>query len=122
MNELQPNAKIISEFKGEINNCIVNDKTVYYTVIYMLSAMSNMHITFTKPKDFVCDLIKAFTELNQRHDNDRYAYLELSILDIIDEATTLEELANNLNDFIKNEYCEQLYTIYNRLIENYYTS
>ena len=67
-------------------------------------------------------MIKAFTELNQRHDNDRYAYLELNILDIIDEATTLEELANNLNDFIENEYCGQLYTICDGLKSGYYTS
>lgn len=126
MNELKPNAKIISDFKGEINGCIVYDKDVYYTVLNILDHLfefiSIKNIPLTKSLALTSDLIEAFTELKQYQAGDRYAYLELSILDIIDEATTLEELANNLNDFIENEYCGQLYTICDSLKSGYYTS
>lgn len=126
MNELKPNAKIISDFKGEINGCIVYDKDVYYTVLNILDHLfefiSIKNIPLTKSLALTSDLIEAFTELKQYQADDRYTYLELSILDIIDEATTLEELANNLNDFIENEYCGQLYTICDSLKSGYYTS
>ena len=122
MNELKPNAKIISEFKGEINGHVVNSKHVYYTVINILDIISEIDITFTKPHDFIADLITAFTALEQYHKNNRYSYLELKILDILDETTTLDELTNNLTDFMGNEHCPQLYTICDGLKNSYYTS
>lgn len=122
MNELKPDAKIISKFKGEINGHAVDNEQVYYSIIDVLDAMSNKDFTFTKPHEFISDLITTFTELDRRYDNDRYTYLEINIIDIIDEATTLEELTNNLADFIGNEYCPQLYIIYDNLKDSYYTS
>jgi hypothetical protein len=126
MEELKPKAKIISDFKGEINGCIVDDKDVYYTVLNILNhlfefiSIKNIHLT--KSQDLTSDLIEAFTELKQYHTDDRYKYLESNIIDIIEGTTTLEELITELKDFIDSEHCIQLYTICDCLSEDYYTS
>lgn len=128
MNELQPNAKIISDlktiskFKGEINSYIVSNKNIYYDIIDILNAISKKDITFTKSNEFISDLIEALTELNQNHDSERYSYLETNILEIIDNATTLKELTTDLNDFVKSELCIQFYDLCDHLVESYYTS
>lgn len=126
MNELKPKAKIISEFKGEINGCTVYDKDVYYTVLNILDhlfkfiSIKNIHLT--KPQDLTSDLIEAFTELKQYQSDDRYKYLESNVIDIIEETTNLEELAAELNDFIENECYIVFYEVCDRLTEGYYIS
>ena len=126
MEELKPNAKIISDFKGEINGCIVDDKDVYYTVLNILDhlfefiSIKNIHLT--KSQDLTSDLIEAFTELKQYRADDRYKYLESNVIDIIEETTTLEELATELNDFVENECYIVFYGVCDRLNEGYYTS
>lgn len=126
MEELKPKAKIISDFKGEINGCIVDDKDVYYTVLNILDhlfefiSIKNIHLT--KPQNLTSDLIEAFTELKQYQADDRYKYLENNIIDIIEETTNLEELTAELNDFIENEYYIVFYGVCDRLTEGYYTS
>lgn len=126
MNELKPNAKIISDFKGEINGCIAYDKDVYYTVLNILDHLfefiSIKNIPLIKSQALTSDLIEAFTELKQYQAGDRYKYLENNIIDIIEETTTLEELATELNDFVENECYIIFYGICDKLIESYYTS
>lgn len=126
MEKLKPNAKIISEFKGEINDCIVDDKDVYYTVLNILDHLfefiSIKNITLTKPQNLTSDLIDTFTELKQYQAGDRYKYLESNVIDIIEETTTLEELATELNDFVENECYIVFYGVCDRLTEGYYTS
>ena len=125
-NELKPNAKIISEFKGEINNCTVYDKDVYYTVLNILDHLfefiSIKNIPLTKPQSLTSDLIEAFTELKQYQAFDRCKYLEDNIIDIIEESTTLEELTKKLNDFVEYECYIVFYGICDRLAEGYYIS
>lgn len=126
MNKLKPNAKIISEFKGEIEDCIVDDKDVYYTVLNILDHLfdfiSIKGISFTKSQNLIADLIEAFTELKQYQAFDRCKYLEDNIIDIIEESTTLEELTTKLNDFVEYEYYIVFYEICDRLAEGYYIS
>lgn len=50
--KLELNTKIISNFKAEINGCIVNHKDVYYTVSDILEYIINTDIPFTKYQDF----------------------------------------------------------------------
>lgn len=122
MGNLKPNAKILSEFKGEIDGILVDDRDVYYTVLNILDHLSNKNISFTKPLDLTSDLIEVFTELKQYQAGDRYEYLKNNVVEIIEETTTLEELATELNDFIENECYILFYGICDRLTEGYYTS
>lgn len=122
MEKLKPNAKILSEFKGEIDGILVDDRDVYYTVLNILDHLSNKNISFTKPLDLTSDLIEVFTELKQYQAGDRYEYLENNVVEIIEETTTLEELATELNDFVENECYILFYGICDRLTEGYYTS
>ena len=122
MGKLKPNAKILSEFQGEIDGILVDDKDIYYTVLNILDHLSNKNISFTKPLDLTSDLIEVFTELKQYQAGDRYEYLESNIIEIIEETTTLEELATELNDFVENECYILFYGICDRLTECYYTS
>lgn len=122
MGNLKPNAKILSEFKGEIDGILVDDRDVYYTVLNILDHLSNKNISFTKPLDLTSDLIEVFTELKQYQAGDRYEYLENNVVEIIEETTTLEELATELNDFVENECYILFYGICDRLTEGYYTS
>ena len=122
MRKLKPNAKILSEFKGEIDGILVDDRDVYYTVLNILDHLSNKNISFTKPLDLTSDLIKVFTELKQYQASDRYEYLESNVIEIIEETTTFEELATELNDFVENECYILFYGICDRLTEGYYTS
>lgn len=126
MNKLKPNAKIISEFKGEIEGCIVDDKDVYYTVLniidHLFDFVSIKDISFTKSQNLIADLIEAFTELKQYQAFDRCKYLEDNIIDIIEESATLEELTTKLNDFVEYECYIVFYGICDRLAEGYYIS
>lgn len=122
MSKLEPKAKILSEFKGEIDGILVDDKDVYYTVLNILDHLSHKNISFTKPLDLTSDLIEVFTELKQYQAGDRYEYLESNVVEIIEETTTLEELATELNDFVENECYILFYGICDRLTEGYYTS
>lgn len=122
MGKLKPNAKILSEFKGEIDGILVDDRDVYYTVLNILDHLSNKNISFTKPLDLTSDLIEVFTELKQYQAGDRYEYLESNVVEIIEETTTLEELTTELNDFVENECYILFYGICDRLTEGYYTS
>lgn len=122
MGNLKPNAKIISEFKAEIDGLLVDDRDVYYTVLNILDHLSNKNISFTKPLDLTSDLIEVFTELKQYRAGDRYEYLESNVIEIIEETTTLEELATELNDFVENECYILFYEICDKLTEGYYTS
>lgn len=122
MGNLKPNAKIISEFKAEINGILVTDRDVYYTILNILDHLSNKNISFTKPLDLTSDLIEVFTELKQYQTSDRYEYLESNVVDIIKESEILEELTKELNDFVENECYILFYGICDRLTEGYYTS
>lgn len=122
MGKLKPNAKILSEFKGEIDGILVDDRDIYYTVLNILDHLSNKNISFTKPLDLTSDLIEVFTELKQYQAGDRYEYLESNVVEIIEETTTLEELTTELNDFVENECYILFYGICDRLTEGYYTS
>lgn len=122
MGNLKPNAKILSEFKGEIDGILVDDRDVYYTVLNILDHLSNKNISFTKPLDLTSDLIEVFTELKQYQAGDRYEYLESNVVEIIEESETLEELATELNDFVENECYILFYGVCDRLTEGYYTS
>ena len=122
MGNLKPNAKILSEFQGEIDGLLVDDRDVYYTVLNILDHLSNKNISFTKPLDLTSDLIKVFTELKQYQAGDRYEYLESNVVEIIEETTTFEELTTELNDFVENECYILFYGICDRLTEGYYTS
>ena len=66
MGKLKLNAKILSEFQGEIDDLLVNDKDVYYTVLNILDHLSNKNISFTKPLDLTSDLIKIMLPQSHR--------------------------------------------------------
>lgn len=75
-----------------------------------------------KPIGFRLWVVHVFTELKQYQAGDRYEYLESNVVEIIEETTTFEELATELNDFIENECYILFYGICDRLTEGYYTS
>ena len=122
MNELQPNAKIISEFKGEINSHIVTNKDVYYTVQNILEFVVITQLPFTKWQDFIADLIKAFEELKSLGINDDYNYAESKIIEASAEMTNLDSLKNAFAHLVEVQYYPEFKDIYDKLKNNYYTS
>ena len=66
MSKLKPKTSIISEFKGEIESILVDDRDVYYTVLNILDHLSNKNISFTKPLDLISDLIEIMLPQSHR--------------------------------------------------------
>lgn len=120
--KLELNTKIISNFKAEINGCIVNNEDVYYTVSDILEYIINTDIPFTKYKDFVADLITAFENLKEYGTNKEYAYIETVLKDVTIKLTNIDELTDTLSHLVKDEIYSEFKEFYTRLWTNYYIS
>lgn len=121
-NKLELNTKIISNFKAEINGCIVNNEDAYYTVYDILEYIINTDIPFTKYQDFVADLITAFENLKEYGTNKEYTYIESVLKDITVKLTNIDELTDTLSHIVKDEIYSEFKEFYTRLWTNYYIS
>lgn len=121
-NKLELNTKIISNFKAEINGCIVNNEDVYYTVSDILEYIINTDIPFTKYKDFVIDLIETLEVLKGYGSNKEYAHVESVLKDITIKLKNIEELTDAISNLIENEIYVEFTDMYNKLKNNYYIS
>lgn len=120
--KLELNTKIISNFKAEINGCIVNHEDVYYTVSDILEYIINTDIPFTKYQEFVADLITAFENLKEYGTNKEYAHVESVLKDVTIKLKNIDELTNTLSHLVKDEIYSEFKKFYNKLKNNYYTS
>lgn len=121
-NKLELNTKIISNFKAEINGCIVNNEDVYYTVSDILEYIINTDIPFTKYKDFVIDLIETLEVLKGYGSNKEYAHVESVLKDITIKLKNIDELTDAISNLIENEIYVEFTDMYNKLKNNYYIS
>lgn len=122
MNRLELNTNIITNFEGEINDHIVTNEDVYYTVQNILEFVVITQLPFTKWQDFIADLIKAFEELKSLGINDDYNYAESKIIETSAEMTNLDSLKNAFAHLVEVQYYPEFKDIYNKLKNNYYTS
>ena len=122
MNRLELNTNIITNFEGEINDHIVTNEDVYYTVQNILEFVVITQLPFTKWQDFIADLIKAFEELKSLGINDEYNYPESKIIETSAEMTNLDSLKNAFAHLVEVQYYPEFKDIYNKLKNNYYTS
>lgn len=122
MNKLELNANIITNFKGEINGCIVNNEDVYYTVQNLLEYIVVTQIPFTRYSDFITDLIKAFEGLKTSGINDDYNYAESKMIEASAEMTNLDSIKKAFEYLVEVEHYPEFKELYNRLKNDYYTS
>lgn len=122
MNRLELNTNIVTNFKGEINDHIVTNEDVYYTVQNILEFVVITQLPFTKWQDFIADLIKAFEDLKSSGINDDYNYAESKVIEASAEMTNVDSLKNAFAHLVEVQYYPEFKDIYNKLKNNYYTS
>lgn len=128
MNKLELNTKIISNFKGKINDEDVYDEDVYYTISKLLEYLTYNNIPFTKWDEFIADLIQAFEDLKESAITDSstyvndYTYIEAILLKDFMRSTNIDELTATISDIVENEEYTEFENLYNKLDSNYYTS
>lgn len=118
--KLELNTKIISNFKAEINGCIVNHEDVYYTVSDILEYIINTDIPFTKYQEFVADLIETLEILKEYGVNKEYAHVESVLNDITIEMQNIDELTDTIGNLVNKEIYYEFNDLYNKLKNNYY--
>lgn len=122
MNRLELNTNIVTNFKGEINDCTVTNEDVYYTVQNILEFAVITQLPFTKWQDFIADLIKAFEDLKSSGINDDYNYAESKIIEASAKMTNIDSLKEAFAHLVDVQYYPEFKEIHNRLKDNYYTS
>lgn len=128
MNQLKVTTKIISNFKGKINDEDVYDEDVYYTISELLEYLTYDNIPFTKWNEFISDLIQAFEDLKESAITDSstyvndYTYIESILLKDFMRSTNIDELKTTISDIVENEGYNEFEDLYNRLESSYYTS
>lgn len=128
MNKLEVTTKIISNFKGKINDEDVYDEDVYYTISELLEYLTYDNIPFTKWDEFIADLIQAFEDLKESAITDSstyvndYTYIEAILLKDFMRSTNIDELKATISDIVENEGYNEFEDLYSRLESNYYTS
>lgn len=128
MNKLELNTKIISNFKGKINDEDVYDEDVYYTVSELLEYLTYDNISFTKWDEFIADLIQAFEDLKESAITDsstyvnNYTYIEAILLKDFMRSTNIDELTATISDIVETQGYTEFEDLYDRLKSNYYTS
>lgn len=128
MSKLEVTTKIISNFKGKINDEDVYDEDVYYTVSELLKYLTYDNIPFTRWDGFVADLIQAFEDLKESAITDSstyvndYTYIEAILLKDFMRSTNIDELTATISNIVETQGYPEFEDLYNRLKSNYYTS
>ena len=122
MKELKLNAIVLSEFRGEINGCPVNNEDVYYSVQNILEYIESNHIKLTKWSDFISDMIEAFNILNTNNIDGEFEYVYEKLLGICSGIETIDDLTDILYNITEVDGYSEFDTVYDRVKNNYYTS
>lgn len=122
MKELKLKAIVLSEFKGEINGCPVNNEDVYYSVRNILEYIEGNHIKLTKWSDFISDLIEAFDILKRNDIKDDFNYIYEKLLGASSSIDTINDLTDMLYNITEVDGYSEFDTVYDRVKNNYYTS
>ena len=122
MKELKLKAIVLSEFKGEINGCPVNNEDAYYSVRNILECIEGNHIKLTKWSDFISDLIEAFDILKRNDIKDDFNYIYEKLLGASSSIDTINDLTDMLYNITEVDGYSEFDTVYDRVKNNYYTS
>ena len=122
MKELELKASILSEFKGEINGCPVNNEDVYYSVRNILECIEGNHIKLTKWSNFISDLIEAFKTLSTNNLDGDFEYVYEKLLGVCSSIDTINDITDMLNNIVEADEYSEFETMYDRVKNNYYTS
>lgn len=122
MKELKLKAIVLSEFKGEINGCPVNNEDVYYSVRNIPEYIEGNHIKLTKQSDFISDLIEAFDILKRNDIKDDFNYIYEKLLGAGSSIDTINDLTDMLYNITEVDGYSEFDTVYDRVKNNYYTS
>lgn len=122
MKELKLKAIVLSEFRGEINGCPVNNEDVYYSVQNILEYIESNHIKLTKWSDFISDMIEAFNILNTNNIDGEFEYVYEKLLGICSGIETIDDLTDILYNITEVDGYSEFDTVYDRVKNNYYTS
>lgn len=122
MKELELNAIVLSEFKGEINGYPVSNEDVYYSVRNILEYIEDNHIKLTKWSDFISDMIEAFKTLNANNLDGDFEYVYEKLLGICSGIETIDDLTDMLNNITEVEGYSEFDTVYDRIKNDYYIS
>ena len=122
MKELELKAIILSEFRGEINGCPVNNEDVYYSVRNILEYIEDNHIKLTKWSDFISDLIEAFDILKRNDIEGDFNYIYEKLLGASSSIDTINDITDMLNNIVEADEYSEFETMYDRVKNNYYTS
>lgn len=122
MKELKLKAIVLSEFKGEINGCPINNEDVYYSVRNILEYIENNYIKLTKWSDFIMDLIEAFETLSANNLDGDFEYVYERLLGVCSDIETINDLTDMLNNITEIDGYSEFDTVYDRMKNNYYVS
>ncbi|WP_338949471.1 hypothetical protein KSU05_07145 [Fusobacterium nucleatum] len=86
-------AKVIQEFKGEINSVEFTNEQIYRTSEYLIENIENKFGETSK--DFVEDLKNSIERAAYKYDTFDFKVFEESIIDSLNEAKTAKELKIN---------------------------
>lgn len=122
MKELKLKAIVLSEFKGEINGCPINNEDVYYSVQNILEYIIMNHIKLTRWSDFISDLIEAFDILKRNDIEGDFNYIYEKLLGASSSIDTINDITDMLNNIVKTDGYSEFETMYDRVKNNYYVS
>lgn len=122
MKELELKTIILSEFKGEINGCPVNNEDVYYSVQNILEYIIINHIKLTRWSDFISDLIEAFDILKRNDIEGDFNYIYEKLLGASSSIDTINDITDMLYNITEVDGYSEFDTVYDRVKNNYYTS
>lgn len=122
MKELKLKAIVLSEFKGEINGCPVNNEDVYYSVRNILECIESNHIKLTKWSNFISDMIEAFETLSVNNLDGDFEYVYEKLLGVCSDIETINDLTDMLNKITEIDGYSEFDTVYDRVKNDYYIS
>lgn len=122
MKELELKAIVLSEFKGEINGCPVNNEDVYYSVQNILEYIEGNHIKLTKWSNFISDLIEAFKTLSTNNLDGDFEYVYEKLLGVCSGIETIDDLTDILYNITEVDGYSEFDKVYDRVKNDYYIS
>lgn len=120
--ELELKAIVLSEFRGEINGCPVNNEDVYYSVQNILEYIIMNHIKLTRWSDFISDLIEAFDILKRNDIEGDFNYIYEKLLGASSSIDTINNITDMLNNITEVDGYSEFDTVYDRIKNDYYIS
>ena len=117
MEQLTFTAKILSTFKGNISNHIIENEDVYNTVVNILTAMSNNNIQCKNSDEFIKILIDTIKEIEKAGVSGDLGYVRYKLVSVIKNTDKLSNLNHTISELITDSGYEELKPLY-KLVKN----